>query len=337
VRLPALLLLAGLAAGCAPATPSVGIDEMSGVARVGDQLVAVGDDDSEICLVRPGEPDARGLVALPPERIGRVKLAFPEATDLEAVAVLADRRIVALSEDARAIFDAEGLVARWDASLAEWGGRGLEGLAVRTEPDGSSRVAVAWEGGYPECGSLPAGEKDACGHARRPRVVVHRIPAGARGLELEPAAALVDTELHVPVPPGDEPCGQRFRAADLLWITLPGGDDGFLVLLSSGPGTSEPAPAGSDCECPKRERDGQPRRWCHKWLQRFDQAGQPVGEPWDLDEVFPAEIATGNWEGMGWWEEGESLVLCYDEEWTDRRMDPQRVLRVWLPEGWHTR
>ena len=362
----AIVLLAGLAlAGCAsnpPAPPSPpdvaappepppvappapnlevemrGIDEASGVIRFGDRLALVGDDASEFCFISPA-PDESGDFLLRPEAFERRPLPA-EASDLESIALLGDGRLVALSEDRRALYDADGLVAQWSEAYTEIGGRGLEGVCTRPQMDRSSILAALWEGGYPDCRSLGDADRDLCGQSMLPRIVVHRLPASARDFAFTDDAALFTIDLHPPLPAGDEPFAQRFRATDFVWDPGVGdvrnfpreGKTAFWVLLSSGRGTGEAPPAGSEAECPRVDEDGKPRRYCFRWVQRFDLSGQPLGEPLDLDDHLDDPVANANVEGMAWWEAGRSLVICYDEKFERRTLDPQRVVRVDLPK-----
>jgi hypothetical protein len=166
-------------------------------------------------------------------------------------------------------------------------------------------------------------------------VVVHDLEAGASGVEVDDERVLRQIQLQVPLPPGREPFAQRFRAPDLVWHRWRWDDGkerwGFIVLLSSGYG-EKPA-RGSSGECPKTV-NGKPLEYCYKWLQRFTEEGEPVGEPFPLGSVLPAEIQHENWEGMGWFERGRSLVFVYDEKLKRKAIDPQEAF-VWaLPEGW---
>ncbi|MBZ0267263.1 hypothetical protein K8I85_03845, partial [bacterium] len=149
---PAALLL--LTAACASAPPATGrtpvVEELSGVARLGNRLLLVGDNDDGVVYDCPLPGNAGGSIPLDASMFRTFAIGGAEnASDLEGVDVLADGRIVALSEDLAAIVDENGIVARYDDRMRELGGRGTEGLAVRALPDGSSRVAVCWEGGYP--------------------------------------------------------------------------------------------------------------------------------------------------------------------------------------------
>jgi hypothetical protein len=342
----AVALAAGLAAGpivaCSgrrsgppPGAPIAGIEEASGVIRVGSRLLVVGDHEPGTYYSLDLEPGETGRIRLRPDRLRRHRIGGgPYAMDLEAIDVLADGRIVILSERMSALLDSTGPVAVYGRDLAEVGGRGCEGLAVRPLPGGASRVAVLWEGGYPEAASLPRLFRDrAGGRAAAPTVVVHDIPAGASGLDVGPAEAR-RIELRVPLPAGVEPYAQRFRAPDLVWHRLDPDDDaswGFVVLLSSGWGRQPDA--GTDAECPKIV-NGRPLRWCYKWLQRFTTSGEPVGDPFDLDGVLPGALTHVNWEGMGWFVPGESVVLVYDERVAERTVDPQEAIVVPLPAGW---
>jgi hypothetical protein len=325
----ALLVTGGCAPGPPAGAPAVdsgirGIEEPSGVARMGDRLLIVGDGEAGTyySLAVPGTPGA--TVPLAPPALSRHRLpGNPHATDLEAIGVLADGRIVVLSEDLPGLLDDEGVVATY-ADLREAGGRGCEGLAIRDLGGGASRVAVLWEGGYAE----------GAAEAWMPRILVHDVPPGASGRTVGPSSAAADIRLRVPHPAGVEPQAQRFRCPALVWHRLRQDDPdswGFIALLSSG-WAAKPM-AGSEEECPKRP-DGTPLRWCYKWIQRFDAAGDPVGEPLDLDPFFPAAIRHSNWEGMGWFEPGRSLVLVYDERVDFRVLDPQVAVIVPLPEGW---
>ena len=71
------------------------------------------------------------------------------ATDLEAINVLADGRVVVLSERLRALFGESGMIADYGAPLSEFGKRGLEGLAVRRVKDSTSLVEVCGRGATP--------------------------------------------------------------------------------------------------------------------------------------------------------------------------------------------
>ncbi len=298
----------------------------------------VGDDEHGFLFDLPLSGDEQGgdSIALAPALLKRFPFSTWElALDLEGVAQLADGRTVVVSEARRAILDEGGLVATYDHPFAEFAGRGIEGVAVRRLDHDSSRVAVIWEGGYPNPEILPPPLRDKCeGFAMRPVVVVHDLAAGQRRVLVREHEAIAVAELRVPLPPGEEPWAQRFRAPDLVWRDWEEGGargEGFIVLLSSSPG--EPARPGSPEECPALE-NGEPRPYCYKWLQRFRIDGTPVGEPFDLDASFPVELQTVNWEGMGWFEEGKSLVFVYDEKLSQKRVDPQQAVIVPLPKGW---
>jgi hypothetical protein len=333
-----LVLVSVPLAGCAVAPakgPVPGIEEASGLVRLGDDLLVVGDHEPDTYYRVKLEAGESGRIRLSPERLERHRVgpgAF--AADLEAIGVLADGRLVVLSERAAALLDARGLVAGYGREVVELGGRGVEGVAVRALPGATSRVAVLWEGGYPEVAVLPAALREhAQGVAMLPLIVVHDLPAGAHDVEVGAEARLV--ELDVPLPPGEEPTAQRFRAPDLVWHRLRSDDPeswGFIVLLSSG-WAVPPAP-GSIEECGKTGPDGRPLRWCHKWLQRFTADGAPFGGPFDLESALPEPLRTVNWEGLSWFEPERSLVLVYDEKVAARAVDPQEAVVVPLPEGW---
>jgi len=58
-----------------------------------------------------------------------------------------------------------------------------------------------------------------------------------------------------------------------------------------------------------------------KWLQRFTLGGTPYGEPLNLcaPGFLPDDVrddAWGSFEGLGWLEEGKSLVLINDHKYS---------------------
>jgi hypothetical protein len=85
------------------------------------------------------ERDRGPVIDLSADRLTQIRLPHANlATDLEAIDVLADGRIVVLSERLRALFSADGVLTDYDAALSEFGKRGLEGLAVRRLSDDCS-------------------------------------------------------------------------------------------------------------------------------------------------------------------------------------------------------
>lgn len=151
-----------------------------------------------------------------------------------------------------------------------------------------------------------------------PIIVVQDIEAGAlnkrqRVRDTNPADIIV---LEVPKPTGQEPKAQRFRAPDLVWHRWGTGgnkETGFIVLLNS--------------------MSAEPVRFQHLWLQRFDYRGKPVGDPLDLDTVVASELRGFNWEGLGWYEQGKSLVLIHDAPQKLPSGVPAAFI-VELPAGW---
>lgn len=289
----------------------VSVVEASGIVRQGDNLLIVGDEDSGRYFRYSLTEGAGGAIPIDPARTIAVRLSVGGlAEDLEAIGVLADETVVVLSERLRALISDNGIVVEYDKPLSEFAGRGLEGLSIRRLQDGSSRIGVLWEGGYPEYSGVPTQLQRAVGRkALRPVVWIHDVPAGATGLKVSQQDANV-IELQVPVPGGLEPNAQRFRAPDLVWSQE---GNGFIVLLSS-----ENSP-----------EYGKPT-YGHQWIQRFDLGGSPIGKPLDLKTIVPAQLKDANWEGVAWFEEGKRLILIHDK--------PPRgqatAFVVDLPEEW---
>jgi hypothetical protein len=233
------------------------------------------------------------------------------ATDLESIDMLADGRVAVVSERLRSLFGPEGVIAEYDALYAEFGKRGLEGLAVLVLPKKISRVAVLWEGGYPEFDFVPRQLRDRVGRAAlKPLLIVHSLAPGAGEVAIRDVQ---DVELQTPLPMGEEPSAQRFRAPDLVWHRSPDGEWVFIVILSSLNSLGE-------------------RAYAHHWLQRFSAAGQPIGDPFDIDKFAPADLKGANWEGLAWFEDGRSLMLVHVSAPADVSAATAMVLP--LPEDW---
>ena len=280
------------------------ISDASGIARANDRLLIVGDDESGVYYSFRLPSDARDSYPIDAAKTQKVRLSNGSlASDLEAIDVLADGRVVVVSERLASLIDDTGVVAEYDHAATEFGSRGLEGLAVRRLGSDTSRVAVLWEGGYPEYEDVPAQLRNQIGRTPlRPVVWIHDVDAGERNLQVKSGQAQI-IELAVPKPAGREPDAQRFRAPDLVWHQTKSGSWGFIVLLSS---QNSPEGTGPSYE--------------HQWLQQFSVDGRPLGNPHDLKKVLPAHLADANWEGLSWFEDRVSLVLIHDKPPTGQPM-----------------
>jgi hypothetical protein len=300
------------AAGCRREPPAE-VVEASGVTPCDGYLCVVDDSvqGAYFRLSRP--PEAPGkLIAL--NDLHPVKVMLPNVgllVDLEGIDRLADGRIVVLSERLHSLVGEAGLVAEYDYPLSEIGRRGLEGVAVRALEDGSSRIAVLWEGGYPDVGSLQRQVESRVGPGPfRPFIFVHDLKPGAVAGRVRMEDGVAGFELEMPLPEGVEPDAQRFRAPDLVWHRV-GGDWGFIVLISSQNAATRP-------------------RFLYHWLQRYDGTGRRVGEAIDLAKLLPPEAAHANWEGLCWYEPGRSLLLVHEAG----RDLPAQALILELPADW---
>jgi hypothetical protein len=300
-------------AAAAPAYSQNGpIREASGVARQGQHLLIA--DDSTVGqyfrVTLPRNPPPLMLLnELEPQSV-RLKQASL-AIDLEGIDVLADGRVAVLSERLRSLVDPEGIVAEYDSLFSEVGKRGLEGLAVRPLPKQASRVAVLWEGGFPDQSSLPPRlRRSRTPQPLLPLVLVHDLPNRGRAGRLRLKDAVSTIELDVPKLPGDGAAVQRFRAPDLVWTHI-GKDWGFIAILSSQDATNNPT-------------------FAHHWLQRFTLTGQRLGPHLDLSAQVPVPHKNANWEGVCWFERGRSLVLVHE---ADSRA-PAAAFILDLPPDW---
>lgn len=310
-----------------PVDTSRGVSEASGVTRDGNRLLIVADADPGAYYSFPLSNDAGPLVQLPPDSVTRHCLSGGElGVDLEAIDVLADGRIVALSERLRSIISSNGLVFQYDDPLAELGERGLEGLAVRKCDHGTSDVAVLWEGGYVEDSEVMAQIRDRDrlrGWPLLPVILTHRIERDQRGMKIKIDSDDELVELQVPNP-DSEPDGWRFRAPDLVWHKWRATNgtelDGFIVLLNSQ----------------LRRFQTKKAMFGPRWLQRFDRKGKPVGAHLDVDDIAKEllhddRLRGANWEGLGWWDEGRRVVLVHDKS---KAIDPPVALIVDLQRFW---
>ena len=295
-----LLLLSLLAcSGGDTASRSI-ITEASGVICHGDELLIV-DDSVSGAYFRVSLNERTGPL-IPLNDFGPIKVDLPRIgvwIDLEGINILADGRVVLLSERLRCLVGEDGVIAEYDYPLTDIGRRGLEGIAVRALPDGSSRIAVLWEGGYLDPGSIKSDLEERIGAAPLlPQVFIHDLKPGEVAGRIPWENAVDRFQLHVPIPEGDEPEAQRFRSPDLVWYRMPGDQPdnwGFIAILSS-------------------QNASGPLQFLHHWLQRFDMEGRPVGSPIDIADFTPPEIGNANWEGLCWHEEGKSLVLVHENQ-----------------------
>ena len=320
--------------------PAKGIRGASGVVRHNGDLLIVS-DDSPGCYFRVQVPDrAPSLIPIPDDRAERHELlpgcssSFGLVVDLESIDLLADGRVVVLSERLRSILDDQGIVAQYDDPFAELGEKGLEGLAVRPIGENRSRVAVLWEGGYLDESELPSQLGDLAGRALNPVVFVHDLDPGARRLKARVKSAWRIVELLVPSPEtgstADVP-PLHFRAPDLVWHewTSDSGtrEWGFIVLLNS---ESPPYQPPGSFEKPSK-------RYGPRLLQRFNLTGNPIGTALDLDATVRAvlntdELKDANWEGVAWFEPGRQVILVHDEG-KEKLRDPSAVI-LSIPREW---
>ncbi len=292
-----LLLLVGCRAETGQITT---IEEASGVKRLGDYLLVVDDRVPQAYFRIPLQGNSGPLIPLNRPGVERITLSdVASAVDLEGIDQLADGRIAVLSERFRSLIGEAGVIAEYDSDMAEFARRGLEGVCVYALPGGSSRIAALWEGGYPDYSRMKQPFQEPLARsAMSPKIVVHDLKPGASHVRVRTQEAVESIDLEVPKPPGDEPEAQRFRAPDLVWYRWQNGkfdEWGFLVLITS------------------QNSSGRPRYLNH-WLQRFSYEGKLVGEPLDLAKFVPPKISGANWEGMCWFEKGESVVLVHEGE-----------------------
>jgi len=299
-----------------PTFSTAGLDPIlvgaSGIVRQGNTLLIAADKVPGAYFQYDLEDEKGPAIPLQPQNLHyRIIPQADLSLDLEGINILADGRIVVLSEALYALINEKGIVAQYPDSFTEFGGLGLEGVAARPNPDQSSAVAVVWEGGYPEPEKIPFQIKEMAREiAFKPLILLNRIPKNETLQHLR-NNDLTIVELQVARPEGTEPEAQRFRAPDLVWYKLSEEEWGFIVLLSS-------------------LNRAEPAEYKYLWLQRFDMQGKPVGEPFDLKKILPDELKPLNWEGLGWFEPGKSLVMTYDNLGEE---SPEAYV-VDLPKGW---
>ena len=284
----ASLLLAGTVAAQAPHQ----LVEASGIARYQGYLYVVGDDNSGVVFRYPLQKGHANLLPLPPSKAKTLPLLGDQlALDLEAIEVLKDGQIIALSERSRSLLSKDQILVQYPNATSELGNRGLEGLAIRMEKN-TYMVATLWEGGRPKKKALPLQlRKKLKRFVFKPEIWIHPLPRSLTPIDLLQENITVVT-LNPPKPGG----GQRFRAPDVVWYPLPEEKWGFITLLNSENMT---------------KKNEEPV-YLHHWLHRFDASGNPIGDPLNLDQLAPPELRGVNWEGLDWFKPYESLVCTFD-------------------------
>ena len=162
-----------------------GVTVASGVTRKGNNFLIVSDAAPGTYFSFDISGEREPLIRLSPQKV--IRQEFPGMTlaiDFESVDVLADERVVGLSERLRSLIEEGGLVLHYDDPQCELGERRLEGLAVRPGADGVSEVAVLWEGGWIEDGDVQPQVRRRLGNSFLPIVVTHAIEPSQTGVKL---------------------------------------------------------------------------------------------------------------------------------------------------------
>jgi hypothetical protein len=120
--------------------------------------------------------------------------------DLEGIEVLADARIVVLSERLPSLIDTQGVMAGFPGGYGEVGSRGLERAAVRLLPGRAPRISVVWGGDLEPNAILQSLRGVVGGKALNPAIYVHDLKRGSSNAHLTLRDALRMAELDVPFP-----------------------------------------------------------------------------------------------------------------------------------------
>ena len=289
------------------------IREASGIARVGESVLIVGDDIPGTYFKVPISSIQGVLTEIKPGMFNRFELFGGEkTTDLEGIEVMADGRIVAISEDRCELYSKDGIVARYPASFIETGNRGLEGLAIREGNSGSSVIAVLWEGGFPIAKLLEDRHKHLNSISMPIVVFLHTLAKDA--VDLNPEGKLI--VLDNPLPPGVKSNEERFRAPGIVWHRFEtGGEEqwGLIVLM--------------------RSLNAESSKFSYHYLHLYDLEGNVIAKH-DLGGIFKKyDVLDQNWEGLDWFVGGESLLMVNDNYSGDNPI----VMVIDLPEDWKTR
>jgi hypothetical protein len=309
------ILLAAIPFLITGSEPELNLVGASGVSRSGNDLLIVFDKDPGAYYRFPLEGQTSKRILIDNRKL--IRVAVPEASmalDLEGITVLADGRVALLSEGLAAVASGPQIVAEYPGPFGEFGGIGLEGIASFPLENGNSRIAVIWEGGYPQPDKSPLQLRAKVGEiSLRPVLVIHDLAKnGTTGRILN--GSLTIRELRVFRPIGKEPFVQRFRVPDLVWHRYNNGgtlDWCIIALLSSRNALKSP-------------------QYLNLWLQRFDLHGKPIGNHLDLKKLLPEDMRNLNWEGLGWFEEGKRLVTVFD----NNPNQPTEAFIVDIPEEW---
>src|SRR5207249_3223428 len=104
----------------------------------------------------------------------------------------------------RSLISERGVVMQYDDPLSELGERGLEGLAVRSGGNGTSEVAVLWEGGWIDDKELQEQIRRRLGQPLFPVILTHKLDLDAVGLKVKIEKDRDLVELKVPLPDEEE-------------------------------------------------------------------------------------------------------------------------------------
>jgi hypothetical protein len=294
---------------------AVAVIEASGIIRRENQLLIVSDSqyNGYFSYELPQPLLEKGPLVIDSSRKDALKwIPLPKlslARDFESIEVLADGRLVLLSEALSSIVDEDGYVLTCQAQMTMIGNRGLEGLAARPIGLGHSLLAMCWEGGHLKKSDMPK-QMELKNYVLDPVIWIYDLPADASSLYVKEKHLQESVTLAVPQLEED----LFFRASDLVWNKDSQGDWGFIVLLTGHrPKADKVKFAGVSL------------------LQRYNLEGVAIGDPIKLNEVLETKYQTLRWEGLAWYEDGKSLVLINDD---DPEIGPPVAYILPLLNGW---